>query len=110
MKVSSESGETTYYVPEYIYASPVVAPNENTDVYFKFTDFSQGSSSVGYRYRIAGSPVLTADTTVKSITIENANDNWLMFKTNGHDLTIKEDLTYSSAAVAYIGSDTRTDM
>lgn len=110
VKVSSESGETTYYVPEYIYASPVVAPNENTDVYFKFTDFSQGSSSVGYRYRIAGSPVLTADTTVKSITIENANDNWLMFKTNGHDLTIKEDLTYSSAAVAYIGSDTRTNI
>lgn len=110
VKVSSESGETTYYVPEYKYASPVVAPNENTDVYFKFTDFSQGSSSVGYRYRIAGSPVLTADTTVKSITIENANDNWLMFKTNGHDLTIKEDLTYLSAAVAYIGSDTRTNI
>ena len=39
VKVSSESGETTYYVPEYIYASPVVVPNENTDVYFKFTDF-----------------------------------------------------------------------
>ena len=110
VKVPSDSGETTYYVPEYTYASPVVVPNENTDVYFKFTDFSGGSSSVGYRYRIAGSPVLTADTTVKSITIENANDNWLMFKTNGHDLTIKEDLTYSSAAVAYIGSDTRTNI
>ncbi len=110
VKVSSESGETTYYVPEYIYASPVVAPNENTDVYFKFTDFSQGDSSVGYRYRIAGSPSLSADITIKSLTIENANDNWLMFKTNGHDLTIKEDLTYSSAAVAYIGSDTRTNI
>lgn len=106
VKVSSESGETTYYVPEYTYASPVVAPNENTDVYFKFTDFSQGDSSAGYRYRIAGSPSLSADITIKSLTIENANDNWLMFKTNGHDLTIKEDLTYSSAAVAYIGSDT----
>lgn len=110
VKVSSESGETTYYVPEYIYASPVVAPNENTDVYFKFTDFSQGDSSAGYRYRIAGSPSLSADITIKSLTIENANDNWLMFKTNGHDLTIKEDLTYSSAAVAYIGSDTRTNI
>ena len=33
-----------------------------------------------------------------------------MFKTNGHDLTIKEDLTYSSSAVAYIGSDTRTNI
>lgn len=110
VKVSSESGETTYYVPEYIYASPVVAPNENTDVYFKFTDFSQGDSSVGYRYRIAGSPSLSADITIKSLTIENANDNWLMFKTNGHDLTIKEDLTYSSSAVAYIGSDTRTNI
>ena len=110
VKVSSESGETTYYVPEYIYASPVVAPNENTDVYFKFTDFSQGDSSAGYRYRIAGSPSLTADITIKSLTIENANDNWLMFKTNGHDLTIKEDITYSSAAVAYIGSDTRTNI
>lgn len=110
VKVSSESGETTYYVPEYTYASPVVAPSENTDVYFKFTDFSQGSSSVGYRYRIAGSPSLSADITIKSLTIENANDNWLMFKTNGHDLTIKEDLTYSSAAVAYIGSDTRTNI
>lgn len=110
VKVSSESGETTYYVPEYTYASPVVAPNENTDVYFKFTDFSQGDSSAGYRYRIAGSPSLSADITIKSLTIENANDNWLMFKTNGHDLTIKEDLTYSSAAVAYIGSDTRTDI
>lgn len=110
VKVSSESGETTYYVPEYIYASPVVAPNENTDVYFKFTDFSQGDSSAGYRYRIAGFPSLTADITIKSLTIENANDNWLMFKTNGHDITIKEDITYSSRAVAYIGSDTRTDI
>lgn len=110
VKVSSESGETTYYVPEYTYASPVVVPNENTDVYFKFTDFSQGSSSVGYRYRIAGSPSLSADVTIKSLTIENANDNWLMFKTNGHDLTIKEDLTYSSAAVAYIGSDPGTNI
>lgn len=110
VKVSSESGETTYNVPEYTYASPVVAPNENTDVYFKFTDFSQGDPSVGYRYRIAGSPSLSADVTIKSLTIENANDNWLMFKTNGHDLTIKEDITYSSAAVAYIGSDTRTNI
>lgn len=110
VKVSSESGETTYYVPEYTYASPVVAPNENTDVYFKFTDFSQGSSSVGYRYRIAGSPSLSADITIKSLTIENANDNWLMFKTNGHNLTIKEDLTYSSSVVAYIGNDPKTDI
>ena len=110
VKVSSESGETTYYVPEYTYASPVVVPNENTDVYFKFTDFSGGSSSVGYRYQIAGSPSLSADITIKSITIENANDNWLMFKTNGYDITIKEDLTYSSRAVAYIGSDPKTDI
>lgn len=110
VKVSSDSGETTYYVPEYIYASPVVAPNENTDVYFKFTDFSGGSSSVGYRYQIAGSPSLSSDITIKSLTIENANDNWLMFKTNGHDITIKEDLTYSSGAVAYIGSDPKTDI
>ena len=110
VKVTSGSGETTYYVPEYTYASPVVAPNENTDVYFKFTDFSQGDSTAGYRYRIAGSPSLSADITIKSLTIENANDNWLMFKTNGHDLTIKEDLTYLSAAVAYIGSDTRTNI
>lgn len=110
VKVPSDSGETTYYVPEYTYASPVVVPNENTDVYFKFTDFSGGSSSVGYRYQIAGSPSLQADTTIKSITIENANDNWLMFKTNGHDITIKEDLTYSSRAVAYIGSDPGTNI
>lgn len=110
VKVTSNSGETTYYVPEYTYASPVAAPNENTDVYFKFTDFSQGSSSVGYRYRVAGSPTLTADVTIKSLTIENANDNWLMFKTSGHDLTIKEDLTYLSSAVAYIGSDPGTDI
>ena len=47
VKVPSDSGETTYYVPEYTYASPVVVPNENTDVYFKFTGFSEGSSSVG---------------------------------------------------------------
>lgn len=110
VKVPSDSGETTYYVPEYTYASPVVAPNENTDVYFKFTGFSGGSSSVGYRHQIAGSPSLSSDITIKSLTIENANDNWLMFKTNGHDITIKEDLTYSSSAVAYIGSDTRTDI
>lgn len=110
VKVPSDSGETTYYVPEYIYASSVTAPNENTDVYFKFTGFSEGSSSVGYRYQIAGSPSLSADVTIKSLTIENANDNWLMFKTNGHDITIKEDLTYSSRAVAYIGSDPKTDI
>lgn len=110
VKVTSDSGETTYYVPEYTYASPVVGPNENTDVYFKFTDFSQGSSSVGYRYRVAGSPSLSADITIKSLTIENAKDNWLMFKSNGYDITIKEDLTYSSSAVAYIGNDTGTDI
>ena len=110
VKVPSDSGETTYYVPEYIYASSVTAPNENTDVYFKFTGFSEGSSSVGYRYQIAGSPSLSADITIKSLTIENANDNWLMFKSYGYDITIKEDLTYSSRAVAYIGSDPRTDI
>lgn len=110
VKVPSDSGETTYYVPEYTYASPVTAPNENTDVYFKFTGFSGGSSSVGYRHQIAGSPSLSSDITIKSLTIENANDNWLMFKTNGHDITIKEDLTYSSSAVAYIGSDPKTDI
>lgn len=110
VKVPSDSGETTYYVPEYTYASPVTAPNENTDVYFKFTGFSGGSSSVGYRHQIAGSPSLSSDITIKSLTIENANDNWLMFKTNGHDITIKEDLTYSSGAVAYIGSDPKTDI
>lgn len=110
VKVPSDSGETTYYVPEYIYASSVTAPNENTDVYFKFTGFSEGSSSVGYRYQIAGSPSLSADITIKSLTIENANDNWLMFKSYGYDITIKEDLTYSSRAVAYIGSDPKTDI
>ena len=108
VKVPSDSGETTYYVPEYTYASSVTAPNENTDVYFKFTGFSEGSSSVGYRHQIAGSPSLSSDITIKSLTIENANDNWLMFKTNGHDITIKEDLTYSSGTVAYIGSDPKT--
>lgn len=110
VKVTSDSGETTYYVPEYIYASSVTVPNENTDVYFKFTDFSGGSSSVGYRHQIAGSPSLSSDITIKSLTIENANDNWLMFKSYGHDITIKEDLTYSSRAVAYIGSDPKTDI
>ena len=112
VKVSSESGETTYYVPEYTYASPVVAPNENTDVYFKFTDFSQGDSSAGYRYRIAGSPVLTADTTVKSISIEGTSDNWLMFKTKGYDLTILEDLSYklTNNSVAYFGDSTATNI
>lgn len=110
VKVPSDSGETTYYVPEYTYASPVVVPNENTDVYFKFTDFSGGSSSVGYRHQIAGSPSLSSDITIKSLTIENANDNWLMFKSYGYDITIKEDLTYSSRAVAYIGSDPKTDI
>lgn len=108
VKVPSDSGETTYYVPEYTYASSVVVPNENTDVYFKFTGFSGGSASVGYRHQIAGSPSLSSDITIKSLTIENANDNWLMFKTNGHDITIKEDLTYSSGTVAYIGSDPKT--
>ena len=110
VKVPSDSGETTYYVPEYIYASSVTVPNENTDVYFKFTGFSEGSSSVGYRHQIAGSPSLTADITIKSLTIENANDNWLMFKSYGYDITIKEDITYSSRAVAYIGSDPKTDI
>lgn len=110
VKVTSDSGEMTYYVPEYTYASSVTAPNENTDVYFKFTDFSGGSSSVGYRHQIAGSPSLSSDITIKSLTIENANDNWLMFKSYGHDITIKEDLTYSSSAVAYIGSDPKTDI
>lgn len=110
VKVPSDSGETTYYVPEYTYASPVVVPNENTDVYFKFTGFSRGDEIVGYRHQIAGSPSLSSDITIKSLTIENANDNWLMFKTNGHDITIKEDLTYSSGTVAYIGSDPKTDI
>lgn len=105
------SGQTTvYYVPVYEYASTVTTPDENTDVYFKCDDFSNGSDSIGYRYRIAGAPSLSADTTVKSITIERTDDNWLMFRTNGHDLTILEDVVYNSYAVALIGSSSSTNI
>lgn len=107
----SVSGQTTvYYVPVYEYASTAAAPDENTDVYFKCDDFSMGSDSAGYRYRIAGSTTLSADTTVKSITIERTDDNWMMFGTNGHDLTILEDVVYNSYAVALIGSSSSTNI
>ena len=107
----SVSGQTTvYYVPVYEYASTAAVPDENTDVYFKCDDFSNGSDSIGYRYRIAGSISLGADTTVKSINIQRTDDNWLMFRTNGHDLTILEDVVYNSYAVALIGSSSSTNI
>lgn len=106
-----ESGQTTvYYVPVYEYASTVTAPDENTDVYFKFSDFSTGNAETGYRYRIAGSPVLQADTAVKSITVESANDNWLMFRTNGYDLTVVEDVSFNSTAVSWIGGSSASNI
>lgn len=105
------SGQTTvYYVPVYEYASTATVPDENTDVYFKCDDFSMGSDSAGYRYRIAGSISLGADTTVKSINIQRTDDNWMMFWTNGHDLTILEDVVYNSNAVALIGSSSSTNI
>lgn len=105
------SGQTTvYYVPVYEYASTATVPDENTDVYFKCDDFSMGSDSAGYRYRIAGSISLDADTTVKSINIQRTDDNWMMFWTNGHDLTILEDVVYNSYAVALIGSSSSTNI
>lgn len=103
-------GETVYSVPVYEYASAVTAPNENTDVYFKFSDFSNGGSDVGYRYRIGGSVRFDSDVTVKSITIDNANDNWLMLKTNGYDLTVREDLIWNSNAVTWIGQNSNSNL
>lgn len=103
-------GETVYNVPVYEYASAVTAPNENTDVYFKFSDFSNGGSDVGYRYRIGGSVRFDSDVTVKSITIDGANDNWLMLKTNGYDLTVREDLIWNSNAVTWIGQNSNSNL
>lgn len=62
-------GDTTYKVPVYEYAVPGAVPNENTDVYINFSDFSNGNSTDGYRYKIGGSPQLSADVTIKSLTI-----------------------------------------
>ena len=38
-------GDTTYKVPVYEYAVPGAVPNENTDIYFNFSDFSQGNNT-----------------------------------------------------------------
>lgn len=83
-------GDVTYQVPVYEYATPGAVPNENTDVYFDFSEFSNGNSTDGYRHKIGGSPQLSSDVTVKSITISGTRDSWLMIKTNGYDLTVKK--------------------
>lgn len=104
-------GDTTYKVPVYEYAVPGAVPNENTDIYFNFSDFSQGNNTDGYRYKIAGSPKLSADVTVKSMTISGTKDNWLMFRTRGYNLTVKEDLIWTDTnVVTWIGDSSASEL
>lgn len=104
-------GDVTYQVPVYEYATPGAVPNENTDVYFDFSEFSNGNSTDGYRHKIGGSPQLSSDVTVKSITISGTRDNWLMIKTNGYDLTVKEDLIWTDTnVVTYIGESSKSNL
>ena len=108
---TSQSGTPRTKFPFYEYAVPGAVPNENTDIYFNFSDFSQGNNTDGYRYKIAGSPQLSADVTVKSMTISGTKDNWLMFRTRGYNLTVKEDLIWTDTnVVTWIGDSSASEL
>ena len=102
----TENGKN-YNVPTYTYAAADVVPTETTDVYFKYSEFSKDTP---HRYRISGRSALHSDVTIKSLTFEGCDDNWLMLATNGHDLTILEDLTFNSTAVNWIGDHENTNI
>ena len=102
----TEDGKN-YNVPTYTYAAADVVPTETTDVYFKYSEFSIGTP---HRHRISGRSALHSDVTIKSLTFEGCDDNWLMLATNGHDLTILEDLTFNSTAVNWVGDHANTNI
>lgn len=75
--------------PVYSYADSSVAPDENTDVFFSFSGLTG--------YGEAGSPNLSDDITIKSLTVTGLNKDYMMMRLNDHVFSIKEDLTFKNA-------------
>ena len=75
--------------PVYSYADSSVVPDENTDVFFSFSGLTD--------YGMAGSPYLSDDITIKSLTVTGLNKEYMMMHLNNHVFSIKEDLTFQSA-------------
>lgn len=75
--------------PVYSYADSSVAPDENTDVFFSFSGLTG--------YGEAGSPHLSDDITIKSLTVAGLNKEYMMMRLNDHVFSIKEDLTFSQS-------------
>lgn len=75
--------------PVYSYADSSVAPDENTDVFFSFSGLTG--------YGEAGSPNLSDDITIKSLTVTGLNKDYMMMRLNDHVFSIKEDLTFQNA-------------
>ncbi len=87
-------------IPSYKYYTEASSvPGENDDVIF---DFGSNASSKGSYYSLAGSPILTKDTTINSLTIGTIKNHWLMFKTKDKNFTINGDLNYNSGTFSYI--------
>lgn len=75
--------------PVYSYADSSVVPGENTDVFFSFSGLTG--------YGEAGSPNLSGDITIKSLTVTGLNKDYMMMRLNDHVFSIKEDLTFQNA-------------
>lgn len=87
-------------VPSYdYYTDAASAPGENDDV---IIDFGSNTAAKGSYYSLAGSPILTKDTTINSLTIGTIKNHWLMFKTKDKNFTINGDLNYNSGTFSYI--------
>ena len=92
---TGENGIPTY---DY-YTDAASVPGENDDV---IIDFGSNTAAKGSYYSLAGSPILTKDTTIKSLTIGTIKNHWLMFKANDRNFTINGDLNYNSGTFSYI--------
>lgn len=75
--------------PVYGYADSSVVPGENTDVFFSFSGLTG--------YGEAGSPNLSGDITIKSLTVTGLDKDFMMMRLNDHVFSIKEDLTFKNA-------------
>lgn len=80
--------------PVYSYADSSVVPGENTDVFFSFSGLTG--------YGEAGSPHLSGDITIKSLTVTGLNKEYMMMRLNDHVFSIKEDLTLKNAGAGWL--------
>lgn len=80
--------------PVYSYADSSVVPDGNTDVFFSFSGLTG--------YGEAGSPNLSGDITIKSLTVTGLNKEYMMMRLNDHVFSIKEDLTLKNAGAGWL--------